>query len=87
MRLPLLTAAVIALAAGLFTASPADAASRREIHQLRQACDHGSRRACVQLGRAIEERQQDRREWRRERWRQEHRWEDRQRWRDGPRGW
>lgn len=36
---------------------------RSLIHELREACDWGNRRACVRLGREIEQRREARREW------------------------
>ena len=36
---------------------------RSFMHELRQACDWGNRRACVRLGREIEQRREARREW------------------------
>ena len=37
--------------------------SRSEMRELREACDWGNRRACVRLGREIEQRREARRQW------------------------
>ena len=36
---------------------------RSQMRELRAACDWGDRRACVRLGRAIEQRREARRQW------------------------
>lgn len=54
-----------------------------QIDRLRWACHQGERRACVRLGREIEQRREARREWREER---RDRW-DRQARRGHHRGW
>lgn len=57
---------------------------RSPMHDLRQACDWGDRRACIRFGREIEQRREARREWREE---QRRAWAHDQ-WRYGRRdGW
>lgn len=59
-------------AAILFTAIPPGFAQahdhedrgRPHIRELREACDWGNRRACIRLGREIEQRREERRHWR-----------------------
>jgi len=36
---------------------------RGQLRELREACDWGSRRACIRLGREIEQRRETRRQW------------------------
>ena len=36
---------------------------RSQMRELREACDWGNRRACVRLGREIEQRREARRQW------------------------
>ncbi|HYG90104.1 MAG TPA: hypothetical protein VD978_28060 [Azospirillum sp.] len=66
------TRMLAAAAAMLFTALPSIHAQahddwgrgRAYLYELRQACDWGSRWACIRLGREIERRREARREWR-----------------------
>lgn len=65
------TRLLVAAAAILFTAITPDLArahdhrggDRSYIRELREACDWGNRRACVRLGREIEQRREARRQW------------------------
>lgn len=90
------TRLLAAAAAILFTALTPTLASahdhegwgRPHIRELREACDWGNRRACVRLGREIEQRREARRQWEygqrpswpRDPWRE-------QRWDPYRRGW
>jgi hypothetical protein len=56
---------------------------RPSFGELRRGCDAGYRRACIGMGRVIEQRREARREARRDRWRAERQWE----WENARRGW
>ncbi|WP_448190636.1 hypothetical protein [Azospirillum sp. sgz301742] len=65
------TRLLAAAAAILFTALTPGLASAHDdwggghshMRELREACDWGNRRACVRLGREIEQRREERRQW------------------------
>lgn len=90
------TRLLAAAAALLFTAFPLSLAQAHDhegwsgrgyLHELRAACDWGDRRACIRLGREIEQRREARRGWTapppppwpRDPWR-DPRWEPYRRW-------
>jgi len=65
-RLLAATAAILfaALTPTLAQAHDGWGGGRGYMRELREACDWGNRRACVRLGREIEQRREARREWR-----------------------